>query len=345
MLLCILTSYRAAAQYNLPQSCIWAMGNKVGLDFTSGTPVPIATELANGNEAAASICSPAGTLLFYTNGTKIWNRNHVLMPKGQALIGAGTTNSTLSTTQGAVICPMPGNANKYYVFSLTQVSNCKLYCSIVDMTLNNGLGDVDTAAPFYGTLIRSNLTEKMTAFATGRQNTIWLIVHEENTMSFLSYPITADSFSRTPVVSSLGGFPTAHYQQGVIKVSPDHKKLLTCNFRAGASAFGGLELFNLDSMTGQLSNAYTLDSTSFYGGTFSPNSKRVYGQCNNTPTMGIWQYNLDAAEPRTSRILLGPAGQYADMKLARTARSILARWQVAPATATTAIWAASTILI
>src|ERR1700753_1183744 len=104
VLLLVVAALRGNAQYNLPQSRIWAMGNKVGLDFTQvNDPLPIVTALANGNEAAASVCDENGTLLFYTNGTTVWNRNGVQMPNGAALTGNGLNVSTLSTTQGAVI--------------------------------------------------------------------------------------------------------------------------------------------------------------------------------------------------------------------------------------------------
>jgi hypothetical protein len=144
ILLCFITSLQVQAQYNLPQSRIWAMGNKVGLDFTNlSNPASITTSLTNANEAAASICDTSGNMLFYTNGMIAWDKNGNPMPHGSALIG--NTNSTLSTTQGAVIIPIPDSANKYYLFSLTAVSNCLLYCNVIDMNKNSGLGDVDSS--------------------------------------------------------------------------------------------------------------------------------------------------------------------------------------------------------
>src|SRR5690606_15019352 len=78
------------------------------------------------HEAAASICDPNGNLLFYTQGDKVWDRNHNLMPNGQDLVPNGLgigLNPTASTAQGALIVPIPGSEFKrYYVFSLTAIS-------------------------------------------------------------------------------------------------------------------------------------------------------------------------------------------------------------------------------
>src|SRR5690606_36508749 len=110
-----------------------------------------------------------GDLLFYTNGAKLWNRNHLPMSNGGGLFGNGTQ---LSTRQGVLIVPFIDDSTKYYVFSLDNVDHSMrinnpsfpfppgsfapqvfvdnngdtvqggLFYSVVDMNLNNGLGDV-----------------------------------------------------------------------------------------------------------------------------------------------------------------------------------------------------------
>ncbi len=63
------------------QENIWAFGQYAGLDFNSGTPMPIKTAI-NRWEGCASVCDKNGQLLFYTEGDTIWNRNHLIMPDG-----------------------------------------------------------------------------------------------------------------------------------------------------------------------------------------------------------------------------------------------------------------------
>lgn len=299
----------ATAQYNLPQSRIWAMGNKVGLDFTNpANPVPITTALNNGNEAAASICDTNGAMLFYTNGSIVWDKNGSPMPNGSNLTGQGTS-VTWSTTQGAVIVPDPASKSKYYLFSLTS----QLYCNRIDMTLNNGLGDVDLTFPLRGQgLSDTLLTEKMTA-VPGCNNSVWLMVHHQNSHVFRAYHITATGINLTPVFSNVGAYAPVNYMQGVIKFSPDRSKLLNCNFRATTPANAGVEVFSFDYTTGVLSNPVSISDSSFYGGSFSPNSTKIYA--GSTVKSAIYQWDLNAGTPSTSKVILGLSGQYTDLKI------------------------------
>jgi len=312
MLVCIISLGQLHAQYNLPESRIWAMGNDVGLDFTDiNNPVPISTSLANGNEAAASICDTGGHLLFYSNGQEVWNKNGAAMPNGTSLIPAG--GSTLSTTQGAVIVPMPDSAGKYYLFSLTQVSNCQLYCNVIDMSLDGGLGDVDVNFSLrLQSLGDSALTEKMTVVA-GCNNSVWLMVHSQGTNVFRAYQVTSAGINLTPVISVVGTFPGTSYQQGVIKFSPDRTKMLTCDFVGTSTSGAGIEVYDFDYTTGILSNTQVLDAASYYGGTFSADGLKVYAQ--SPATSAVYQWDLTAANPSGTKLMLGSSGQYTDMKL------------------------------
>lgn len=307
-------SFASAAQYNSVRNTKWAVGDFYGLDFSNpASPVVFPTAMDNA-EGEASICDGNGDLLFYTNGNTVWNKNGTAMPNGTNLTGTGTT-ATLSTTQGALIVPMPDSAHKYYLFSLTAVSNCKLFCNVINMNLDGGLGNVETSFPLRLVTLRSGLTEKMTA-VPGNNNDVWVMVHAENTDSFLAYHITAVGLDLVPTGSKLGAFPANVYQQGVIKFSPDRSKLLNCNFRATNPTAAGLEVFDFDPATGMLSNAVTLDNNSYYGGTFSSDNSKVYAETTNTLNVGTaFQFDLLAISPSATKTSLGPCGQYTDMKL------------------------------
>ena len=105
----------------------------------------------------ASMCDSNGKLLFYTNGFRVFNRNYKIMPNGDDLnIGdyIGFGYNELPIPNGAVIIPIPGSSTRYYVFQsdldwiYDTITNGaffpeKLQYSIVDMSLDNGKGDVD----------------------------------------------------------------------------------------------------------------------------------------------------------------------------------------------------------
>ncbi len=315
LLLTVLLQLNVSAQYNRPENRIWALGNTGGLDFSSGEPSTFRSNLTSTSEGSASVCDTAGNLLFYTNGSTIWNRAGNTMPHGINFTGGGNSLTT-STTQGAVIVPVPDTPNKYYIFSLSAVSNCKLYCNKVDITLDGGLGDIDTSFSLYKTRIDSNLTEKMIAIA-GCRNNVWLLVRSDTGRFFKAYEITSQGINLNPVISYAGQFPPAYYRQGVMKVSPNRQRIMTCNFRAAGPTDAGLEIFDFDYSTGIVSNALLIDTFSYYGGTFSPDNSKLYAQTTAEMNKGtVYQFDLSHSSPMLTKTPLGPSGQYTDMKLA-----------------------------
>ncbi len=101
------------------------------------------------------------------------SKTGVPMPAGSSIVPF----ITASATQAAVIVPVIGNPNNYYVFSLEQLNvntnsdnSCHLAYSVVNMTLNGGLGDVISS----GHMMDSALLEKMIAIP-GNNCNIWLL--------------------------------------------------------------------------------------------------------------------------------------------------------------------------
>jgi len=61
------------------QGGIWYFGAYAGLNFCSGTPVPLTNGALTTSEGCATICDPNCGLLFYTDGITVWNANHTPM--------------------------------------------------------------------------------------------------------------------------------------------------------------------------------------------------------------------------------------------------------------------------
>lgn len=275
---------------------VWAFGTSAGMDFNNATPVAIATAITGYGEASASICDQNGQLLFYSEGTHIWDKNGNVMPNASDLTGLpyiiNLYAPTSSTAQGVVIVPMPDSAGKYYVFSLSSqfqemgLNAGKLYYSIVNMNLNGGLGDVEPGRK--GILIDSLLTEKMTAVVGDRCN-VWLLVHKTNSTLFKAYEITPAGLNLVPVISNTGSMTTL-YTSGTMNASHNRKKLACANtYTVLFTALGGLELFDFDPATGVVSNGETLEQIACYGTCFSPNDSLLYVSRYNTD---IYQYNV-----------------------------------------------------
>ena len=292
----ILAAMNATAQ----QDRVWTFGSNAGLNFNVNPPVAVQTSI-NSSEGAASICDNSGNLLFYTDGGRVWDRNDDLMPNGSGLtpVGLGPT-ATNSTSQGTVIVPIPGsgNSNKYYVFSLSSYETWtigggggRLYYSVVDMSLNGGLGDV--VAVQKGIFIDSMLSEKL-AVARGNRCNLWLIVSKISPSVFKTFEIAEGGINTTPVLSTVGtGSPTQ--PAGVVVVSPDGHHLAATAAAGFGGGFNSAVVCDFDPATGIVSNPLVLlpNFGSAYGICFSADNTKVYvGQA--IPSAMLCQFDLSA---------------------------------------------------
>src|SRR5690606_14445353 len=113
-----------------------------------------------------------------------------------------------------LICPHPGNASQYYVI---YQKNGGLYYSIVDMSLNGGLGDVvskNTGINSFAGSAGLSTVSKLTLVQGC--SSIWLVVRSLNANQFRSYEISELGLNTVPVISELGNFPVAWYNGDII---------------------------------------------------------------------------------------------------------------------------------
>jgi hypothetical protein len=300
------------------QENVWAIGTNAGINFTGGSPQFITTSMV-ADEACASICGANGRLLFYTEGTYVWDSLGNVMPNGSELTnevspGPGIT-TTWSTAQGALIVPMPDSVNKFYLFSLTAETGY-LYYSVLDMTLHNGLGDIVPGRK--GILIDSLLSERMTA-VLGNDCNIWLLTCSR-TPNFKAYEITASGISATPIVSATGiGGSLGLESMGCMVVSPDRTKIAATTCLPVTDMISAA-LFNFDVNTGLVSSPLPLvldtaaDAAFAYSVCFSPDNSKLY--VNFLSSEKIDQFNLSSGNVNVipgTRTYIGPSG-FSSMK-------------------------------
>lgn len=285
--LCLFCTTPVLAQ---KESTIWYFGETAGLDFNSGAPVPLLDGVMTAFEGCASIADRNGTLLFYTSGTNVWNRNHQLMPNGTGL------RSNYSATQAAVIVPQPGSTNHYYIFTVDRAEvafGAGLSYSVVDMSAPSGGGFGDVVVK--NAPLLSTSTEKITAVKHRNGIDVWLITHELFSNVFHSYLITPAGINTTSIRSATGTV----YRQGVgyLKASQDGSRL------AAAVDFDLFEAYNFNNATGAVSAPIPLASSLLhwcYGVEFSPNGKLLYGskaQAGRLYPTEVYQFDLEAGTP------------------------------------------------
>lgn len=273
------------------ETAIWYFGENAGLDFSSGTPVALTDGQLDTIEGCATMSNSNGELLFYTDGTSLWNQNHSLMPGGTALGGDE------SSTQSAIIIPLPDNQDIYYVFTVDDGGEENgLQYNIVDMTLDGGLGNVTVN----NVQLATPVLEKLTAVKHANGRDIWVLSHEYGNDNFLAYLITPAGLNTTPIITSLGkNYPilfNGEGTRGYMKVSPDGTMVVV-------GGFFYLEMLRFNDATGVFSDPMLLNdhySTKFdlddylfhYGLEFSPDSSKLYCSSGIDEVFDNLHYNI-----------------------------------------------------
>lgn len=228
------------------ETSIWYFGYEAGVDFNSGSPVALTDGKLSSSEGCSTVSDKNGNLLFYTDGSTVWNRNHAVMQNGTGLLGHN------SSTQSGIIIPKPGSPFIYYIFTADEPnpvnaddnllndegdgSNDGLNYSEVNMMLDGGLGGINpskkniqlitynTSNPEESAL---KCSEKISAVQHSDGNSYWVLAHFIN--NFYAFKIDYSGVNTEPVKTtvatsiSIGGyFPNAI---GYLKISPNGKKI------------------------------------------------------------------------------------------------------------------------
>jgi hypothetical protein len=280
LLLLLLDSGNMQAQSGIADN--WFFGVLCGMKFATSSTNAIASAMYT-NEGCAGISDSTGTPLFYTDGVTVWNSANQIMPNGTGLLGSP------SSTQSALIVPMPGSASQYYIFTVAEIGGPDGFrYSIADMTLQGGSGDITSTK---NVPIKSDVTEKLTAVKNASGNGYWVMVHELNSDAFYAYELTAAGLS-APVISNAG----IVHNNSAIQNTYGQMKFNTCgNMVALAAGYlDVVEVFHFDNATGTVSNTVSLpQSDHVYGVEFSIDGKFLYVSCYN-PLGTLLQYDLQA---------------------------------------------------
>lgn len=265
--------------YAQKENYVWIFGHGAGLDFNGTGPGFISSQIDT-YEGCAAVADNNGQLLFYSNGISVWDANGNVMPNGSGLQGNGYWGNYIgSSTQGVGIVKAPGRGRRYYLFTLDAyediVNNLTpgyLKYSIIDMSLNGGLGDVVAGAK--NLVLDSFMTEKM-AITAADDCGYWLVVHRYDSEEYHSFKIASNGIDPQPIVSNgaMVGECT-----GEMKISPNGELI---GWVGGQFGTQFIELGAFDKATGQVVGAQTFSALppltlSRYGLEFSPDNTKLY---------------------------------------------------------------------
>jgi gliding motility-associated-like protein len=295
LIIIILSAIISLNVFGQGEANIWYFGQQAGVDFNGGAPVALTNGALSTSEGCATISDKNGNLLFYTDGIRVWNRNHVQMTNGFGLTGDP------SSAQSAIIVPKPGSSTWFYVFTVAAQGNPAGFgYSEVDITLAGGLGDVVVATK--NTQLFTPSTEKVTAVKHANGLYVWVIGHEMYNNRYRAYLVDCNGVGNA-VISDVGqveGWPG----WGCLTASPNGLRLAT------AMRTPGFEVLDFNPLTGVVSNPIALgNGGSSYGISFSPDNNLLYGL--SIQGGALLQWNLQAGSPANiiaSVVNLGVAG-------------------------------------
>lgn len=275
----LLVLFTQLSVYGQKETSWWHFGFKSGLDFNSlsnataddssivpNMPKPIIGALST-YEGCFTVSTYDGQFLFSSDGITVYDKTYTPMPNGTGLLGDP------SATQSGIVIPRPGSLTQYYVVTVpAQGAPNGLRYSVVDMSLNGGLGDVVTASK--NTIIKSgSVFENIAAVPNANGEDYWLLHRLGQT--FYVFAITATGISSTPNQTITGTSITSQPATsglGELIISSDYTKVLSCSWSTNQIISA-----EFNNATGMISGiqAQTIPVIT-YGATFSPDNNHIY---------------------------------------------------------------------
>lgn len=269
---------------------IWYFGNNAGVSFNTSPPTALTNGKLSQREGCSSVCDKNGNLLFYTDGQKVYDRQHNLMSNGSGLLGNN------SSCQSGVIIPWPDSTSKYFIITVDAIENSATYgvrYSVVDMRLNSGYGDVVSSEK--NIVLTKPQCEKATAVLQCNKRDFWLVTNHSSSDSILAFAITPAGINKKAVRSNTGYSMSGNLNNNLGYLNPSHdgKKLVSCHFLLDMFL-----LMDFDNQTGKVSNVMSFSKPAAYCGEFSPNNKILYVSGLRSPT-SIDQFDISSNNQTT----------------------------------------------
>jgi gliding motility-associated-like protein len=262
-------------------------------DQEDPTYIPVQPSKSNpvdSPEGVAMVYGPSGSLVFYTDGVKIYRGSDdqpmvFIPPAGSDLGGTNTS------TQSSLIIPK-NSCNEcphhlYYVYTLNETTGMLSY-SIVDMRRDDGKGAVvETNIPVSFTTTQQIATRKALD-DSGNEIGFYIYSHDSKTNEFRILKV--DSTGTTEKVQPLGMIPSD--TTGYMRISPTGDQLAMAIVKNGQNF---IEVYNINPENGDLTLTYTIDLKTkappmVYGLEFSQDGEKLYTTLRGDPANNVKSY-------------------------------------------------------
>lgn len=318
----------AGLTWDSPQDNITANGvaeTGTGNAVLSGLPAQLTGSVMWTVEGCFSLSDSNGDILFYSDGSRIYNKNNVIMLNGDNLAG------NYSSAQSGIMIPYPLDPTKYIVvtlidwFNQNEASNSGNICySVIDLNGDGGNGEIITGQKNVPLLGATGITaESVTSVQHANGQDYWIVApgksEYQNAFPNPSYPVTSTALNVWLVdENGVNATAPAHIYtfpmdsiaidmgnpNGYLRFSPDGRQFVWATWLGNTKVIYG----NFDNRTGEFSNIKAMDNEVNYGVSFSRSGKYLYlsnpyQDNNQNSTRGFRVYDfvelLNASEPNT----------------------------------------------
>ena len=270
----------SACTFGQKRGAVWCFGDSALVDFGDTSNITTGTSAVKSRGSCSSISDKFGDLLFYTaydptttiGGTdpvKVYGQNNVTIANGDSIKGGGWYHEL-------TIIPYPDSDSLYYVFNIGVTLDFGFYYSIVDMSLNGGLGGVTQKNV---QLENFKTVDCLSAVKHGNGRDWWVIIRKSDIPSgsnndYFVYLITPSGVSSQPI-QSVGSQNSTN--SGRISFNSNGTRMSFINYK------GLIELYDFDRCSGIISNPVTIQPESSqapwpacWSAEFSPSGNLVY---------------------------------------------------------------------
>jgi len=299
----------------------WYFGVKAGVTFNMGTLQALLNNTIIIGNCNVSISDSAGNFLFMTNhGSTVYDKNFNPMPNGSNLhcsTSSGFPSQPFFCIQSLL------DDSLYFIFNVDEIvwpdtmQTCGLRYSILNMRLNNHLGDIEPGYKNIPVPGASRASACITATRAQNNKDIWLAVRLYTTDDqYAVYKITENGLDTIPHLStSLVHIGTTLESSTIrwLKFSQDGSKFVClygldgefCQFNKLNGIIIPLFKFRIDPIT------LPPDHSS---AEFSPNGELLYVTCfEGSQHSYLYQFNAmvtDSAQFMQSKVFLGDRLHY-----------------------------------
>lgn len=259
--------------------------NILQLNFAASSPTISYTGIGSGasiGEGIAHVEDRNGNLKFWVNASGVYDKTGTLMPGSTGILAHPSSTEI-------VICPLPADSAKFYIFYNNQLCS-ELYYALVDMNLRGGLGEV---------VSKNTVLDAGNSYAEGLEvvkipcsSDYWLLAYQCYS-GFKRFKIDAKGISTGTLLQAFNaeshnGRGELDYHQGRLAYAVTYKNKVF--------------LSDFDPSTGLMSNAKTISfaaTNGIYGIEFSADASKVYATdwnnrnfFGNTSSPNLFSYDI-----------------------------------------------------